>query len=79
MKTATVNELGRSLNTILNWVKAGEEVEVLEGNQPVALITPPRRRVQHPDYAARVRQIFGDKRLTPEESEELRLLNRGER
>ena len=79
MKTATVSELGRSLGTVLNWVKAGEEVEVTEGDKPVALISPPRRRVQHPDYAARSRQIFGDKVLTSEESEELRNLNRGER
>ena len=79
MKTATVNELGQSLGTVLNWVKSGEEVEVLDGGKPVALISPPRRRVQHPDYAARARQIFGEQMLTPSESEELRDLNRGER
>lgn len=79
MKTATVSELGRSLGTVLNWVKAGEEVEVVEAGNPVALISPPRRRVQHPDYAARARSIFGAAVLTVEESEEIRGLNRGDR
>ena len=79
MKTATVNELGRNWGAVLDWVKAGEEVEVVEGDKPVAIISPPRRRVQHPDYAARSRQIFGDKIFTLEESEEIRDLNRGER
>ena len=79
MKTATVNELGRSLGTVLDWVKAGEEVEVTEGDKPVALISPPRRRVQHPDYAARLKRIFGDKVIPAEASAEIRDLMRGER
>lgn len=79
MKTATVSEVGRNFGTVLDWVKAGEEVQVLEGETPVAVISPPRPSVQHPDYAARVRQTFGQKVLTETESEELRRLNRGER
>ena len=78
MKTATVNELSRNMSVVLDWVKAGEEVELVEGDKPLAIISPPRRRVQHPDYAARARLIFGDKILTPDESEEIRNLNRGE-
>lgn len=79
MKTATVSEITRNLGAVLDWVKAGEEVEVLEGEKPVALISPPRSRMQHPDYAARLRRTFGEKTLTAADSQEIRDLNRGDR
>jgi hypothetical protein len=52
---------------------------VVEGDKAAALISPPRRHVQHPEYAARSRQIFGDRLLTPEDREEIRKPNRGDR
>ena len=64
---------------MLGWVRAGEEVELVEDDRLVALISPPRRRVKHPDYAARLASIFGDRMLTVDESEEIRQLSRGNR
>lgn len=79
MKSATISEIGRDFLSVLKWVEAGEEVEVVREGKPVAMICPPARRVQHPDYLARLKQNFGEKVLAPEASAEIRDLNRGER
>jgi antitoxin (DNA-binding transcriptional repressor) of toxin-antitoxin stability system len=79
MKTASVTELGQKLDTVLGWVKAGEQVELLEGDKQIAVISPTTRKVQHPDYMARLKKIFGDKVISPEASAEIRELMRGDR
>jgi len=79
MKTASISEIGHDFLSVLKWVEAGEEVEVVREGKPVAMICPPTRRVQQPDYLARLKQNFGDKVLSPEASAEIRDLNRGER
>jgi len=79
MKTATVSEMGRDFLAVLKWVEAGEEVEVVKEGKPVAVISAPARKVQHPDYLARLRQGFGDKVLSAADSAEIRELNRDER
>jgi antitoxin (DNA-binding transcriptional repressor) of toxin-antitoxin stability system len=79
MKTATVSEIGRDFPSILKWIETGEEVQVVQEGKPVAVICPPVRKVQHPDYLARLKRTFGDKVLTREASDEIRDLNRGER
>lgn len=78
MKTATLETLTKDFAEVLGWVEAGEEVEVVREGTPVALITPPRRRVAHPDYLARLKTTYGDRVLDPQTSEALRDLNRGE-
>jgi antitoxin (DNA-binding transcriptional repressor) of toxin-antitoxin stability system len=79
MKTATVQEVGRNFSAILKWVEAGEEVQVARDGRPVAVISPVPRKVQHPDYAARLKQTFGDKLIPAEESAAIRELLRGNR
>ena len=79
MKTASVSEVGHDFLSVLKWVEAGEEVEVVREGQPVAMICPPVRRVQQPDYLARLKKNFGNKVLSPEASAEIRDLNRGGR
>ena len=79
MKTATVTEIGQDFPSILKWVETGEEVQVVREGKPVAMICPPARQAQHPDYLARLKRTFGDKVLSPEDSAEIRALNRGER
>jgi antitoxin (DNA-binding transcriptional repressor) of toxin-antitoxin stability system len=78
MKTTSVTELGQKLDTILGWVKSGEQVELLEGDKQIAVISPATPKVQHPDYMARLKKIFGDKVLSPEASAEIRELMRGD-
>lgn len=66
MKTATIRELRNNTTRILSWVAEGEEVTLLNRTRPIARICPPRAQApsafKAPDYAARARRIFGDKR-----------------
>ena len=65
MKTTTIRELKHDTTTVLSWVANGQTVEVRRRNEPVALLSPPIRRsaVRRPDFAARLRAIYGKKRL----------------
>jgi len=68
MKTATVRQIRHDFGTVLNWVEEGEQVEVSKRGKVVALITaPPQPKAsgpkKRPDFAARLKRIFGDKVL----------------
>ena len=65
MKVTTIRELRHDTTTVLSWVAGGETVEVRRRNLPVALLSPPQRRspVRRPDFAARMRAIYGRKVL----------------
>ena len=65
MKTTTIRELKHDTTTVLSWVASGESVEVLRRNIPVALLTPLKRalQVKRPDFAARLKTIYGTKVL----------------
>ncbi len=66
MKTATIRQVRHDFGTVLEWVAQGEEVTVLNRTRPVARICPPRAQIpakfKMPDFAARAKAIFGDKR-----------------
>ena len=65
MKIATIRQVRHDFGTVLAWVAEGEEVTVLNRTRPVARICPPRAqtpaRFKMPDFAARAKQIFGDR------------------
>jgi len=65
MKTTTIRQLKHATTTVLSWVAGGESVEVRRRNEPVAMLLPPTRRarVVRPDFAARLRAIYGDRVL----------------
>lgn len=64
VKTTTIRELKHDTSTVLSWVADGETVEVRRRNQPVALLSPPKRpAVKRPDFAARLKAIYGPKVL----------------
>ena len=65
MKFTTIRELKHATTTVLSWVAGGESVEVRRRNEPVAILSPPKRRtrVVRPDFAARLRSIYGDRVL----------------
>jgi len=79
MKTATVQEAGRDFPAILKLVEAGEEVQIARNGEPVAVVSPVSRTVRHPDYAARLKQTFGERVIPAQESAAIRELLRGER
>ena len=68
MKTATVRQIRHDFGTVLHWVEDGEQVEVSKRGKIVALITAPPapkpvRPKKRPDFAARLKRIYGDKVL----------------
>ena len=65
MKITTIRELKHDTTTVLSWVADGQTVEVRRRNQPVALLSPPRRpsSVRRPDFGARLKAIYGKKAL----------------
>ena len=79
MKTATIRELKHHTSTVLSWVAGGESVEVRRRDEPVAVLSPRKRkgRIARPDFAARLRQIYGDREL-PTTGTELVTESRGE-
>ena len=69
MKTATVRQLRHDFGTVLSWVEEGEPVEISKRGKIIALLTPPppspkpSRPRKRPDFAARLKRIYGDKVL----------------
>jgi len=68
MKTATVRQLRHEFGTVLNWVEEGEPVEISKRGKIIAWLTPPpapkpSRPRKRPDFAARLKRIYGDKVL----------------
>jgi antitoxin (DNA-binding transcriptional repressor) of toxin-antitoxin stability system len=68
MKTVTTREVQHHFSRVLDYVEAGEEVQVTRRNKVVARIVlpepamkPSRRKVKWPDFRARMTKIFGDK------------------
>jgi antitoxin (DNA-binding transcriptional repressor) of toxin-antitoxin stability system len=65
MKITTIRALRHDTTTVLSWVAGGETVEVRRRRVPVALLSPPGRRspIRRPDFAARIKAIYGAKVL----------------
>ena len=67
MKTATVRQVRHDFGTVLKQVEDGEEIAITKRGHIVARLCPAPRpslhKVKMPDYAARLKRIFGDKRL----------------
>lgn len=69
MKTATVRQLRHDFGNVLNWVEEGEAVSISKRGKIVALLSlppcaRPRRGSKRPDFAARLKRIYGDKVFT---------------
>ncbi len=65
MKTTTSRELRRDATAVLEWVKNGETVAVTRRGERVAIMSAPerKRRIVRPDFAARLKRIYGDEAL----------------
>jgi len=65
MKTATVRQLRHDFGGVFAWVEQGEPVEISRRGKVIALLSPPTapkavRPRRRPDFAARLKRIFGD-------------------
>lgn len=66
MKRATVRQLRHDFGNVLNWIEAGEAVEISKRGRIIALLSPPpspKRRTakKRPDFLGRLKRIYGDK------------------
>lgn len=74
MKSVTVRQLRDDFDAVLSCIEQGEQVEIIEQGKVVALLTPPASPEQptlkpvqakaRPDFAARLKRIYGDTVLT---------------
>ena len=65
MPSVNIRQL-RDTKRLKAWLRAGKTVELRERERVIARIVPvpaPRERVKYPDFAARRREIFGDRIL----------------
>jgi antitoxin (DNA-binding transcriptional repressor) of toxin-antitoxin stability system len=64
MKTASIRQVRHDFNTVLDWIDAGEQVEISKRGKVVALLSPPppvkvSRSRKGPDFAARLKMRDG--------------------
>lgn len=62
MKTASIRELKHDTTSVLNWVEAGERVEIQKRGKPVAILSRPAPKLaasKRPDFMARLKSIYG--------------------
>ena len=57
MKSASVQQLPQQWAQILEWVAAGEEVELTEKEKVIAKVVP----ATQPDFLARAKKIWGER------------------
>ena len=71
MRATSIRQLKHETTTVLGWVAGGESVEVRRRREPVAVLSPPRRkkRIARPDFVARLERIYGNLALAPTATE----------
>ena len=82
MRTTNISDLKRATFTILKEVEQGETVQIMRGNQVIAILSPPPEatpeQIERPDFEARLKEIFGDRTL-PSTGQDIVDYDRGER
>ena len=72
MRTASVRELRNHYSSLLDWVKAGEEVVITQRGKPVARLIPEKpetpEKVNWADAPEVTRDRSGERLLSAEES-----------
>jgi len=81
MKTATVRDLRNNFQKLESWLAEGESVEILKQGQPIAMLTqhqkhPSTAKQGKPDFRARIKDVWGDRKFSPKEVEEMNKLFR---
>ena len=76
MKTATVRDLRNNFPRLEAWLRDGEDVCIEKRGEPVAMLTALRgkraARVKNPDFAARLKAIWGDRVFSDAEVQAMR-------
>ncbi len=81
MKTASVRDLRQDFPKILVWIEAGEEVAITMRRQAIARLIPWRQRKRAkrpmPDLTARLKRVFGRKRIPDKAMKAILAQNKG--
>jgi len=82
MKTASIRQVRHEFKMLLEWIDAGEQVEVSKRGKVVALLSPPRpvkapRSRKRPDFAARLKLRDGDRVISAGVIDEILADNKG--
>lgn len=56
MKTTSIQQAPQEWTQILEWVAAGEEVQLTEKERVIAKVVP----AQQPDFLARAKKVWGE-------------------
>ena len=75
MKTATVRDLRNNFSKLEAWLAEGEQIQIQKRGQPVAVLsvaTPKARKVKLPDFAARLKETWGDRVFSAAEVAQMR-------
>lgn len=83
MKTATVRDLRYDFPKIEAWLASGQEILITKHNKPIATLVKPRavpapRQPALPDFEARRKKIWGTRKFSAQEVEEMRAFETGE-
>ncbi len=65
MKTTTLRQLRHDFGSVLAWVEQGEPVEISKRGKIIAILSPPpppkpAKSRKRPDFAGRLKRIYGD-------------------
>lgn len=63
MKKASVRDLRYDFPKIERALRAGKEIQITKHRRVIARLVPERTRAPLPDFAGRLRAIFGDTKL----------------
>jgi antitoxin (DNA-binding transcriptional repressor) of toxin-antitoxin stability system len=63
MKTASIRDLRYDFPKIERALRAGQEIQITKRNRVIARLVPENPTPERPDFAARIREIYGDTRL----------------
>ena len=65
MKTSTLRQLRHDFGSVFSWVEQGEPVGISKRGKIIALLSPPpvtkpAQTRKRPDFASRLKRIYGD-------------------
>ena len=76
MKTATVADLRNHFRRVSAWIEEGEAVQITRNGRAFARLVPAaqakKKKIVWPDFAARRREIWGDRKFSAKEVAEMR-------
>ena len=76
MPTATIADLRNNFRRVSAWIDEGQDVEITRHGKPFARLVPETisrsKPVVWPDFAARRREVWGDRVFSAKEVEEMK-------